>query len=63
MQEFVSYNGNKVSKEGFRTYIYTKNLEQKLVESWEEFESHVATGLWHAEKPLPPVKRTRKRAR
>ena len=62
-EEFVSYNGQMRPKEGFRVYVYSRNLEKKLVESWGEFEAHVATGLWFVEKPLPVVKRTRKRAK
>jgi|GEM_PF-2306517 len=62
-EEFVKYNGKMIPKKGFRVYIYSRSLEKKLVNSWDEFESHVATGLWFVEKPLPPVKRTRKRAK
>lgn len=40
------YLGRLVSKENFRAYIYAADGVQKLVESWEEFESHMQTGLW-----------------
>lgn len=42
------YLGRIVSKENFRAYIYGNNEQKKLVESWDEFESHMATGLWFA---------------
>jgi hypothetical protein len=40
------YLGQLVSKEHFRTFIYAPDGAQKLVESWEEFEQHMASGLW-----------------
>ena len=44
------YNGRLVSKEHFRAFIYAPNGSQKLVESWDEFEKHMQTGLWFAQK-------------
>ena len=40
------YLGQLVSKEHFRTFIYAPDGNQKLVEGWEEFERHMASGLW-----------------
>jgi hypothetical protein len=44
------YLGRIVPKEGFRTNIYAPNGSQKIVESWEEFESHMESGTWFASK-------------
>ena len=69
------YNGKIIDKKNFRVYIYSPDDTQKLVESWEEYERHMADGLWFAtkedalaskiveevkEEPIVPVKRTRK---
>jgi len=62
-EEFVSYNGQMIPKAGFRAYIYHRDLEKKLVESWDSFKEHVSTGSWFVEKPLPAVKRSRKKAK
>jgi hypothetical protein len=54
------YKGKLVRKAGFRTFIYAPDGSQKLVNSWEEFEAHMQTGLWFAEKNanIPVVKET-----
>lgn len=44
------YLGRIVSKENFRVYIYSSNQQEKLVNSWDEYEREIATGLWFAEK-------------
>ncbi len=51
------YLGRLVPKSSFRTFIYAPDGSQKLVNSWEEFESHMQSGLWFAEKnaKLPVV--------
>ena len=43
----VLYLGRWVSKEHFRTFIYNGS-EQKLVESYAEYERELASGLWFA---------------
>ncbi len=50
------YLGRIVSKENFRAYIYSPDGSQKLVESWDEYEKHMETGLWLASprKDAPP---------
>ena len=40
------YLGRIVSKKNFRTYVYAPDGSQKLVESWEEFEREMESGLW-----------------
>jgi hypothetical protein len=45
------YLGKVVSKNNFRVFIYAANGNQKLVESWDEYQNHMQTGLWFAKKP------------
>jgi len=40
------YRGRIVSKDNFRAFIYSPQGERKLVESWDVFESHMASGCW-----------------
>lgn len=40
------YLGRIVEKKNFRTFIYGANGERKLVNSWDEFESSMQTGIW-----------------
>lgn len=42
------YLGRIVEKEHFRTFIYNPNGEQKLVESWDDYEACMQSGLWFA---------------
>lgn len=63
------YLGRIVSKEQFRAFIYSPDGSQRLVNSWEEFEKFMETGLWFALKedainriPVEKPKRTRKEA-
>lgn len=42
------YLGQVIDKKNFRTFIYASNNQKKLVESWEEFQKHVSSGLWFA---------------
>jgi hypothetical protein len=44
------YLGRLVSKDNFRTFIYAPSGAKKLVESWEEYERHMGTGLWFASR-------------
>jgi hypothetical protein len=44
----VQYNGRSIAKEGFRAFIYGANDAKKLVNSWDEFEAHMASGIWFA---------------
>jgi len=44
------YLGRIVSKENFRAFIYSPNQQEKLVNSWDEYEREIATGLWFADK-------------
>lgn len=42
----VMYMGRMIPKEGFRAFVYGKDNRQKIVESWDEFLNHLATGDW-----------------
>ena len=44
----ANYLGRLVSKINFRAFIYASDGSQKLVNSWDEFEKHMETGLWFA---------------
>lgn len=56
------YLGKVVSKDNFRVFIYSADGSSKLVESWDEYQECMQTGVWFAEKSLnsneePAVKR------
>lgn len=55
-EKVVLYNGRPVEKAHFRTFIYGVNGVSKLVNSWAEYENHMATGLWFDKKEDVPVK-------
>ena len=42
----VVYQGRSIATDGFRAFIYGPNGAKKLVNSWEEFEVHIALGIW-----------------
>ncbi len=44
------YLGRIVEKKNFRAFIYGPNGEQRLAESWEEFEANMQSGVWFASK-------------
>lgn len=44
------YLGRIVEKKNFRAFIYGASGERRLVESWEEFEANMQSGLWFASK-------------
>ena len=45
----VNYNGRWVDKEHFRAFVYNET-EQKLAESYKQYEDLIATGLWFDSK-------------
>lgn len=47
----ASYLGRIVSKDNFRVYIYSSSGQSKLVNSWDEYECHMESGLWFAVMP------------
>ena len=46
MTEHFSYQGRMVAKDNFRAYIYGSDGSSKLVNSWQEFEDCISTGIW-----------------
>jgi hypothetical protein len=40
------YLGRIVDKTNFRVFIYGANGEKKLVESWDDFEASMQSGIW-----------------
>lgn len=42
------YLGRPVNKNYFRAFVYAANGNKKLVESWDNFEKEMASGLWFA---------------
>lgn len=45
-EEQFLYLGRWVDKKGFRAFVYNKQGEQKLADSYQEFENLIASGLW-----------------
>jgi len=54
------YLGRWVNKEHFRAFVWNENGEQRLAESYKEFESLTASGVWFASKPVPVASKERK---
>lgn len=42
----ATYLGQIVSRDHFRVFIYDTLGNKQLVESYDEFESKIATGIW-----------------
>lgn len=40
------YCDRVVSRENFRAFIYGHCGKTKLVNSWDEYEAHISTGIW-----------------
>lgn len=57
----AQYLGRWVDKATFRTWVYNAKDEQKLAESYAEYESLIASGLWHATKPDASLKAEKKK--
>ena len=54
-KETVVYDGRIVPKEGFRVFIYSFDNQTKLVESWDEYQEHISSGIWYAKKNTPEM--------
>lgn len=48
--ETVVYDGRIVPKEGFRVFIYDIDGNEKLVNTWDEYEEHISDGTWYTYK-------------
>lgn len=55
----VMYLGRWVNKEHFRTFVYNEKSE-KIVNSYDEYEAAIASGLWFAERPIASPKKPKK---
>lgn len=42
----VTYQNRSVPRNGFRVFIYAKNGDKKLVNSWEEFKRCIDSNEW-----------------
>lgn len=54
----VMYDGRLVPKAHFRVFIYNSKGEEKLVNSWDEYEKEISSGLWFAKKEDVPLRVT-----
>lgn len=54
------YLGRWISKENFRAFVYDDKGNQKLANSYKEFESLTASGLWFSSKPDASRKRQKR---
>lgn len=63
MNEHVLYLSRMIPKEGFRAYIYNSNNDKKLVNSWDEFQSQLKTGLWFDTIQKPQEKVIKKKGK
>ena len=57
-----NYQGRWVDKEGFRAFVYDEKGREKLVNSYNEFEDAITSGIWFESKPVIPLKRKPKDA-
>ena len=55
------YLGRWVDKEHFRAFVYSDKGEQRLAESYNEFQSLTASGLWFASKPEASSKKRKQK--
>jgi hypothetical protein len=46
----AKYLGRIIDKRHFRAFVHAADGNKKLVESWNEFERHMATGVWFDKK-------------
>ncbi len=54
------YKGRWVNKEHFRAFVYNGKGEQKLAESYDQFEAMIGSGVWFASKVDASPKRKQK---
>ena len=50
------YLGRWVEKNNFRAFVYDKKGDQTLANSFEEYESLIASGIWFASKEVAIAK-------
>lgn len=42
----VVYQGRNIATDGFRAFIYGIDGSKKLMNSWDDYEFHIAQGIW-----------------
>lgn len=47
-KETVVYQGRVIDKKNFRMFLYGANNEKKLVNSWDEYQEAIQSGVWHS---------------
>lgn len=58
----VIYNGKRIFKHQFRAFIYGVEGQSKLVNSWDEYEANLSSGVWFASiDAIPKAKPQRKK--
>lgn len=57
----VLYLGRWVDRKNFRVFVYNEKDEQKLANSYDEFESLTGSGLWYASKSDASLKLGKKK--
>ena len=50
MEDTVIYKGKHVPREHFRVFVYNKDNEKKLANSYDEYLELTSTGMWFDEK-------------
>lgn len=50
MDDLVIYQGRMIPRKGFRAFIYHKDGQTKLMNSWDEFERYIDNNDWFASR-------------
>lgn len=53
----VIYNGQSIPKQHFRVFLFNNDGNKILVNSWDEYQSLIASGEWVETLP-PPIEHT-----
>ncbi len=56
----VQYLGRWVDKNKFRVFVYSEMNEEKLANSYEEFQDLIDSGLWYETRELASKDRKQK---
>lgn len=59
--ELVLYQGKQVPREHFRVFVYDKDNNKKLANTYDEYLDLTSSGLWFDEKATISVPKKRKR--
>jgi len=61
--ETVVYNGRHINREFFRVFIYSLDGQKKLVNSYDEFERDISSGIWFESLEMVEEKKAAKPVR